>query len=320
VTLLTKTLKKRRLGRRFFVVMAVIAPAASAQQPFMAVQPVIDMLLRDEAELASAIAAKDFERLQRLHLANRQAEFELVKRDPPIVPSDPVAVALRAAHVACANAHSSVGMLASNAVQVLITNNGGDNTKVDNDSNRSSMDFFLAPFLKQRERCAERSGLALLATPLKEKASALFSPFTQVRTSRLSTDDRAELTRRVAGLRQAESVAASAWATSAIAPLTDTVVSLTSLSAWLKTRDDPDMPRRDYAVLKECRWAISHAQQLLNGLLEGLVRPDIRGAQLDQARGTLDQYQDTKASCSRILGLAPTESAIDPALILAISR
>jgi hypothetical protein len=295
--------EKRRIMRRFFVAALVASHPAQAQQPIAAVQPVVDMLAADEAELAAALRSSDAARLQRLAWRNRQAAFALVKTDPPISPGDPVATALRDAHVACANAHSSVGMLASGAAQIVVTNSGGDNTRVDNDSNRNSFDFFLKPFRVQWRRCADRSGLALPASPLAAEASQLFPAFVHVSTRSLSTEDRAELLGQFTGLAKLERGLPAAMSGGDPEPARAALVSVMAFRRFLHVRDDPDMARRDFFVIKECRWAVSHISQLLGEVHEALIRPDIRDSQLGQARDTLGQYRATKADCAQALGL-----------------
>jgi hypothetical protein len=296
-------MEKRRVMRRFFLAAVVASCPAQAQQPILAVQPVVDMLLADEADMAAALRAGDVERLLRLAWRNRQAAFALVKSDPPIVQGDAVATALRNAHVACANAHSSVGMLAEGAAQIIVTNSGGDNTRVDNDSNRSSFDFFLKPFHVQWRRCAERSGLALPASPLAAEAAQLFPAFAHVSTRQLSPEDRANLQRQFMGLATWERGLPAAMAGGDPEPVRAALLSVMSVRRFLHARNDPDMARRDFFVVKECRWAVGHMGQLLSEVHEGLIRPDIREAQLGQARDTLGQYRDTKAECAQALGL-----------------
>jgi hypothetical protein len=311
---------KRRFMRRFFILAGLFPLPAAAQQPIPAVQPVVDMVLTNEAELAAALAAQDVQRLQQLNWSNRRAAFELVKRDPPISGGDPVATALRAAHVACANAHSSIGMLASSATQVLITNVGADNTKVDNESNRMSLDFFLKPFLEQRKRCADRSGLALGETRLKPTTAELLPAFVVSKTPRLTPEDRAELAKQFSSLSFGERAVVRAADGNDGEALKAALISTTAFRRLLHAKEDPDMPRRDFAVIKECRWAAGHALQLQGEVHEGMLRPDIRRAQVDQARGTLEQYRGTKASCASILGLPRDAGAVDPSLASALAR
>jgi hypothetical protein len=298
-----ETTRKRRGLRRFLFVALIAITPALAQQPVPAVQPVVDMLVASEAELAAALRANDLERMQRLAWRSHEAAFALVKTDPPIVAGDPVREALRSAHIACANAHSTVGMLASVAVSVLLSNSGGSNTKVDNDSDREQFDFFLKPYGAQRARCAERSGLRLPPASIAGDAAGLFAAFSPVKTPRLTPEDRQSLATLFAGLATVEQAVPTAIASNDAERIKSALVSVSAMRRFLAVRNDPDMPRRDFAVTKECAWAAGHAGQLLAEIHEGLIRPDIRAAQLDEARKTLGQFQDTKADCARALGL-----------------
>jgi hypothetical protein len=313
-------LRKRRHLRRFFLAACLIAPPAFGQQPIPAVQPVVDMVLANEAELVAGLALSDVERLQRLAWTNSVAAGELVKRDPPISEGDPVARALRAAHVACANAHSTIGMLAFSATEVLITNIGGDNTNVNNEAHRQSLDFFLKPYFEQRRRCADRSGIVLGETPLKARTADLLPAFSVVKTPRLTPQDRAELTSHFSGLSNAEIAAAGAVANDDVETFRRALITVKAFVRFLHIKDDPDMPRRDYAVFKECRWAAGHGQELLNNLHEAATRPDIRAQNIDAARKKLEEYRDSKRDCATALGISRDASRVSPALEVALAK
>jgi hypothetical protein len=295
--------QKRRALRRFFFAAVVAISPAQAQQPLPAVKPVVDALLADEAELASALGATSLDRLQRLAWRNHEVAFALVKSDPPIVAGDPAAAALRAAHVTCANAHSAIGMLASGAVSVLMSNAGGANTRVENDVNRDGFNFFLKPYVARRAQCAELSGLPLPPGRLRGEADQLFSAFSPIRTPRITADDRRELETSIAELAMMERAITAAIASNDVEWIRSALLRVAAMRRFLLVRDDPDMPRRDFAIFKECRWAIGHAGQILREVHDGLTRPEARASQFESARRTLDQYRDTKADCAYALGL-----------------
>jgi hypothetical protein len=305
-----------RIGRLLLIASAsagaCVAPPAWAQQPIPAVRPVVDMVLADEVELAVALGSQDVERLLRLGWSNRKATFEIV--DPPISPNDPAAVALRAAHVACANAHSSLGMLADGLAQIVSTNAGGHNTQVDNDGSRFVLDNGYKRYFVQRERCAARSGLPLPVSPLKASLQDAVPAFVSVKTPRLEAALRGELTSGFSSLAEAERWAARALTDGEAEPLKRALLATAALLRFLHLRDDPDMPRRDYAVLKECRWAAGHVRMVFAAALEGMLRPAIRSSQIEQARQTIDDYRRSKADCARLLGLPREAAAIDAAL------
>jgi hypothetical protein len=301
---------KRRQKRRFFVAALLLAASqAFAQQSITAVQPVIDMMLADEGELAAALQTGDAAQLQRLAWSNRQAAFALVKSDPPIIPDDPAAKALRAAHVACADTHSNIGMLAYSAVQVALTNKGGENTRVDNDTHRSSFAFFFQFLAKQRQSCADRTGIALPPSPLAKEPRSLFAKFAPVITKRLAAEDRIALAKHFAELVEIEQSLPRAVAGTDPKPIRAAALKVMESRSYLNVREDPDMPRRDFVIIKECKWAVSHISQILADVHEGMIRPEIRASQFAQARETLDQYRGTKASCAAAMNL-PREAGL----------
>jgi hypothetical protein len=270
--------------------------------------PVIDPLREDEAEFVSALKAADAERLEKLSWRNAKAAFQMVKSDPVASPGDPVATALRQAYVRCANAHSSVGMLAGIAASTLVNAQGGDNTAVLNEMARDSFVFFLKPFHQRRVQCAAQSNGALLASIISEDAGQILPAQELISAPPFSVADKEAWLASLAGFQVAEAALASAIARSDFSLLELTIAPVQAFSRMIARRDHSGLSRADYALVKECRWQVGHFRQLQGNVKDALARPEMAPSFLEEAKKSLADYRDSKSGCASVLK-APASSA-----------
>ena len=278
------------------------APAQSVKPPdYPAVTPVIETLLKDEAELADAARAGDAARLKILQWRNSAASFAFVKNDPPIKPDDGAATALREAYVTCAEAHGLVGMVSGIGFRAISSNVGGESTEFQNITAREGMNFFLKPFHEKRQKCAALTGDAMVGSTLPAEADGMLPAFRATHSAPLSSDDMRELTASLLSLDAVEHHVARAVADQSAEPLNDLAPLFAAAFSRVERLRDATGPRHAQAALSECDWAMRFVFELTNSVHEGLVRPDIRQSAFANAREPLDDYRRTKAQCASAL-------------------
>jgi hypothetical protein len=286
------------------------SPAAPAGPLFDTAKlaPIIDQLREDEEEFLNALKATDPERLEKLSWRNAKVAFEIVKSDPVISLNDPSATALREAYVRCANAHSSVGMLAGIATRVFIDAQGGDNTAVLNDMARGSFVFFLKPFHERRKQCAAQSNGALQESTLSENAEQVLPAQKLINATPFSETDKEAWRASLAGFQASEKALASAIAKSDFALVESTIAPVQNFNRMIARRDHSGLSRTDYGLVKECRWLVGHFRQLQGNIKDALARPDMAARFLDEAKKSLEDYESSKSECALVLK-APASSA-----------
>ncbi len=301
-----------RVMRALVCACAMVAATpytAHAAQPIPEVtQRLIDLIRTDEAEFVAAAKAGDSVRLERLKWRNRQAAFDIVKQDPP-ADGDAAAQAVRKAHVACANAHSSLGMLTNVAAQLVLDNAGGDNSEVDNESVRRSLAFFLKPFHDQRTACAALTKTDLGPTPVATSVDALLAPFKRLSPGHFTPEERTLLVGAFAAAETLEKTLADPATRKDRARLEALFEPLHAFSATLKRHDDSGAPRAAASIVRECKWMAGDLRSLLSQAMEHVVRPDL--APDNEAAKILRQYrQQTKPDCAQALGLPKAKADV----------
>jgi hypothetical protein len=299
------------MRRILAVALLLLSPGSFAQEPpdLTLISPVIALMRQDEAELAAAAKEGDSVRLQLLAWRNRHDAFTQVKSDPPVTPDDPRAVALREAYVACANAHSGVGMLAHIATDAVLTNAGGENTELLNIMRRESVNFFLKPFHEKRALCGQLTGVPLQPAPLGADADSLLPPFEARPAAPFKPAEKEDWRRRLNEFRGLEMSLVRALETKDASFLTTALNPLHAFKRLIARRDDPGLSAGDRRIVKECGWQSSHFTELLGDIQEALSRPEVRANALKGAVQTLEQYRDVKADCARALG-APAAAGV----------
>ncbi|MGL4325366.1 MAG: hypothetical protein ACRCTD_15125 [Beijerinckiaceae bacterium] len=285
-------------------VVALCGPAlAQVVKPadYPAVAPVIETLLKDEAELAGAARAGDAARLKKLQWRNIATSFAFARNDPPIKPDDAEATALRKAYVTCAEAHGLVGMVSGIGFRAITSNVGGESTELENITARESMNFFLKPFHEKRQTCVALTGVAVTGSPLPAEADGMLPAFRATHSAPLSPHDMQALTASLLSMDAVEHGVARAVADQSAEPLNDLAPRFAVAFSLMARLRDATGSRRAQAALSECDWAMRFVFELTNGVHQGLVRPDIRQSAFANAREPLGDYRRTKAQCASAL-------------------
>jgi hypothetical protein len=285
-------------------VLSLLSAKAIAQSPdFSAVNPVIEALQVDEAEFVEAVKKTDPAKLLLISWRNRVAALVFVKSDPPVNLNEASAPAkLRKAYVACANAHSTLGILAGTAADTLLTNAGGDNTEQHNITRRGSMDFFLEPYHNKRLECATQTGVAMQPSPLGLTADSLLLPYLLLPATPFSADAKEAWWHVLDGFKQHEERLTKALVKSDPDELVAIVYPLFMFRQMLALADNSALSASDYQIVNECQWLTLHFVSLLDMAKDALTRPEIRVEIMRNAPDSLEQYRATKVTCAAALG------------------